>query len=39
MGVTLTVRAGDAGSKTVDSLDPLKTPLNVTEVGRADPDV
>jgi len=39
VGVTLTVRAGDAGSKTIDSLDPLKTPLNVTEVGRADPDV
>jgi len=39
VGVALSVRAGDAGSKTVDSLDPLKTPLNVTEVGRADPDV
>lgn len=39
VGVALSVRAGDSGSKTVDSLDPLKTPLNVTEVGRADPDV
>ncbi|MFS2225858.1 TIGR04028 family ABC transporter substrate-binding protein [Pantoea sp. B65] len=39
VGVSLTVKAGDAGSKTLDSLDPEKTPLNVTEVGRADPDV
>lgn len=39
VGVVLTVKAGDAGSKTIDSLDPQKTPLNVTEVGRADPDV
>ncbi|MBP2171444.1 peptide/nickel transport system substrate-binding protein [Erwinia toletana] len=39
VGVGLTVRAGDAGSKTLDSLDPLKTPLTVSEVGRADPDV
>lgn len=39
VGVALTVKAGDAGSKTIDSLDPQKTPLNVTEVGRADPDV
>lgn len=39
VGVELKVKAGDAGSKTLDSLDPLKTPLNVTEVGRADPDV
>ncbi|KQN55542.1 TIGR04028 family ABC transporter substrate-binding protein [Erwinia sp. Leaf53] len=39
VGVALAVKAGDAGSKTVDSLDPLKTPVNVTEVGRADPDV
>ncbi|MEN4568793.1 TIGR04028 family ABC transporter substrate-binding protein [Pantoea agglomerans] len=38
-GVALSVKAGDAGSKTLDNLDPLKTPLNVTEVGRADPDV
>ncbi|MGK3114801.1 TIGR04028 family ABC transporter substrate-binding protein [Candidatus Pantoea formicae] len=39
VGVALAVRAGDAGSATLDNLDPLKTPLNVTEVGRADPDV
>jgi peptide/nickel transport system substrate-binding protein len=39
VGVVLTVKAGDAGSATLDNLDPLKTPLNVTEVGRADPDV
>ncbi|PLR37514.1 TIGR04028 family ABC transporter substrate-binding protein [Chimaeribacter coloradensis] len=39
IGVSLTVRAGDAGSKTLDSLDPAKTPLTVSEVGRADPDV
>jgi len=39
VGVALTVKAGDAGSKTLDSLDPLKTPLTVSEVGRADPDV
>lgn len=39
VGVSLAVRAGDAGSKTLDSLDPLKTPLTVSEVGRADPDV
>lgn len=38
-GVALTVKAGDAGSKTLDNLDPLKTPLTVSEVGRADPDV
>ncbi|WP_416413779.1 TIGR04028 family ABC transporter substrate-binding protein [Pantoea sp. App145] len=39
VGVALTVKAGDAGSKTLDNLDPLKTPLTVSEVGRADPDV
>lgn len=39
VGVSLAVKAGDAGSKTVDNLDPLKTPLVVSEVGRADPDV
>ncbi|MDF7649472.1 TIGR04028 family ABC transporter substrate-binding protein [Erwiniaceae bacterium L1_54_3] len=39
VGVALAVKAGDAGSATLDNLDPLKTPLNVTEVGRADPDV
>lgn len=39
VGVELKVKSGDAGSKTLDNLDPLKTPLYVTEVGRADPDV
>jgi peptide/nickel transport system substrate-binding protein len=39
VGVSLNVLAGDAGSKTVDNLDPLKTALVVSEVGRADPDV
>ncbi len=39
VGVKLNVLAGDAGSRTVDLLDPLKTPINVTMVGRADPDV
>jgi len=39
LGVKLTILAGDAGSKVADSLDPLKTPVNVVEVGRADPDV
>ncbi|WP_410013899.1 TIGR04028 family ABC transporter substrate-binding protein [Sodalis sp. C49] len=39
VGARLNILAGDAGSKTADSLDPLKTPVNVVEVGRADPDV
>lgn len=39
VGVKLTILAGDAGSKVADSLDPFKTPVNVVEVGRADPDV
>lgn len=39
IGVSLSVRAGDAGSKIVDGLAPQKTPLTVSEVGRADPDV
>jgi peptide/nickel transport system substrate-binding protein len=39
VGVRLNVLAGDAGSRTLDLLDPLKTPVNVTMVGRADPDV
>ncbi|VAS24425.1 ABC-type dipeptide transport system [Klebsiella pneumoniae] len=39
VGVALTVKAGDAGSRTLDNLDPQKTPLTVSEVGRADPDV
>lgn len=39
VGVALAVKGGDAGSRTLDNLDPLKTPLTVSEVGRADPDV
>ncbi|WP_324617342.1 TIGR04028 family ABC transporter substrate-binding protein [Microvirga alba] len=39
VGVKLNVLAGDAGSKTVDSLDPLKTAVAPGMVGRADPDV
>ncbi|HDS8021100.1 TPA: TIGR04028 family ABC transporter substrate-binding protein [Klebsiella aerogenes] len=39
VGVALSVKAGDAGSRVLDNLDPLKTPLTVSEVGRADPDV
>ena len=39
VGVTLSVKAGDAGSKTTDELDPAKSPLVVSIVGRADPDV
>jgi hypothetical protein len=39
LGVKLNVLAGDAGSRTVDSLDPAKTPVAPAMVGRADPDV
>lgn len=39
VGVTFNVLAGDAGSRTVDDLDPLKTPVSPAMVGRADPDV
>ncbi|WP_018902643.1 TIGR04028 family ABC transporter substrate-binding protein [Rhizobium sp. 2MFCol3.1] len=39
IGVKFNVLAGDAGSKTVDELDPQKTPVAVAMVGRADPDV
>lgn len=39
VGVKLNVLAGDAGSKTLDSLDPLKTAVAPGMVGRADPDV
>ena len=39
LGVTLNVLAGDSGSKTVDDLDPAKTPVSPAMVGRADPDV
>ncbi|MBR0681872.1 TIGR04028 family ABC transporter substrate-binding protein [Roseomonas eburnea] len=39
VGVRLNVMAGDLGSRTVDSLDPAKTPVAPAMVGRADPDV
>jgi len=39
LGVGLTIRAGDAGSRAIDSADPQKTAANVIIVGRADPDV
>lgn len=39
VGVKLNVLAGDSGSKTVDDLDPSKTPVSPAMVGRADPDV
>ncbi|OCP21806.1 ABC transporter substrate binding protein [Ensifer sp. LC54] len=39
LGVKLTVLAGDSGSRIVDDLDPLKTPVSPAMVGRADPDV
>lgn len=39
VGVKLNVLAGDAGSKTLDNLDPAKTAVYPTMVGRADPDV
>lgn len=39
LGVTFNVLAGDAGTATVDNLDPAKTPVSPAMVGRADPDV
>lgn len=39
VGVKLNVLAGDAGSRTLDDLDPQKTPVSPAMVGRADPDV
>ncbi|APG87925.1 ABC transporter periplasmic solute-binding protein (plasmid) [Sinorhizobium americanum CCGM7] len=39
VGAKLNVLAGDSGSKTVDDLDPRKTPVSPAMVGRADPDV
>ncbi len=39
LGVKLNVLAGDSGSKTIDDLDPQKTPVSPAMVGRADPDV
>ncbi|MDM0025374.1 TIGR04028 family ABC transporter substrate-binding protein [Variovorax sp. J31P216] len=39
VGVKLEVLTGDNGSKTIDNLDPAKTAVLPTMVGRADPDV
>lgn len=39
VGVKLNVLAGDAGSKTLDNLDPAKTGVYPSMVGRTDPDV
>ncbi|WP_193560484.1 TIGR04028 family ABC transporter substrate-binding protein [Dankookia rubra] len=39
VGVRLNVLAGDLGSRTLDSLDPVRTPVAPAMVGRADPDV
>ena len=39
VGVKLNVLAGDAGSKTLDNLDPAKTGVYPSMVGRAEPDV
>ena len=39
VGVKFNVLTGDAGSSVVDNLDPQKTPVLATMVGRADPDV
>ncbi len=39
IGAKLDILSGSAGSTVSDNLDPRKTPLVVSEVGRADPDV
>ncbi|MFC3125446.1 TIGR04028 family ABC transporter substrate-binding protein [Pseudoroseomonas globiformis] len=39
VGVRLTVLAGDSGSRVADNLDPTRTPVSPSMVGRADPDV
>ncbi len=39
LGVVLNIRPADAGTKAVDNLDPEKTALQHTWVGRADQDV
>jgi peptide/nickel transport system substrate-binding protein len=39
LGVKFDVLSGSGGSVVIDNLDPLKTPVVVAEVGRADPDV
>ncbi len=39
IGAKLDILSGSAGSTISDNLDPRRTPLVVSEVGRADPDV
>nr|WP_246396247.1 TIGR04028 family ABC transporter substrate-binding protein [Gluconacetobacter tumulisoli] len=39
VGVQLNVMSGSAAGIILDNLDPLRTPVTVSEVGRADPDV
>ena len=39
LGIKLNVLSGDAGSRAVDTLDPEKTAVLPSMVGRADPDV
>ena len=39
VGAKLDILSGSAGSTVSDNLDPRKTPVVVSEVGRADPDV
>ena len=39
LGVKFEVLSGTGGSVVIDNLDPMKTPVAVAEVGRADPDV
>jgi peptide/nickel transport system substrate-binding protein len=39
LGVKLVLLGGSAASTILDNLDPMKTPVWVAEVGRADPDV
>ncbi len=39
IGVDLNIMSGSAAGVLLDNLDPRRTPLTVSEVGRADPDV
>lgn len=39
LGVELDIMSGSAAGVLLDNLDPQRTPLTVSEVGRADPDV
>lgn len=39
IGVKLDIMSGSAAGVLLDNLDPQRTPLTVSEVGRADPDV